>query len=242
MLRRYGYSGFQHLAQATLVSRWRQGYWLMLTTASAYFDESGVDPAHQFAIVAGFVASTDMWCEFDRRWQEFMRNKPTELHWKKYIQRNCVSFAKLARTFSIKAINVTLRQSNLQRFPPRNGSDRISHMVNLFSSPYAVCSFICCGLLDEWANQEHLEGPVKVVFDAGSSEEAYFRRGYEEAFTSKKNTLLSRVPIFEDDNTVLPLQAAHLYAWLLFKTNNTKRGTEASRAVKIIEEQGHVIP
>src|SRR5712664_2485408 len=93
------YSAFEHYAQAVLVSRWKEGYWLMLTVGTtAYFDESRIDPSHNVAVVAGFVASTDMWSGLDKKWKRLMEDKPPKLHWKKYVQQECVAFAKLART------------------------------------------------------------------------------------------------------------------------------------------------
>jgi hypothetical protein len=236
-------SGFQNLAEAVLISRWKQGYWFMATIGTAaYFDESRVDPSHKVAVVAGFVATTDMWIGFEKKWAALISDKPAKLPWKNYVQRNSIPFAKLARTYSLKAINFPLRQDSFPLFPARRGSDRTTHMVNIFSSAYSACSFVCCALLDAWAADRQLRKcitPVKVVFDHGTPHQIHFERGYIEYYKSRPETYLSRVPLFEDDNTILPLQAAHLYAWLLSRAHN---GTgRENKALEIINRQGHVM-
>jgi len=62
-------------------------------------------------VVAGVVATTDMWSGFEKKWNALTQDKPPKLQWKKYVQQHCVEFAQLARTFSLKAISFPLKQA-----------------------------------------------------------------------------------------------------------------------------------
>jgi hypothetical protein len=228
-----------------------RGYWFMATIGTtAYFDDSRTDRKHDTAVVAGLVSTTDMWCGLERKWERLMRDKPSRLPWKKYVQQNCVPFAKLARTFSLKAIGVPIPHSILEIVrrsiePARkHGEGRVtSHILCLISEAYSFCSFGCCETLDSWAHEQaQISRPVKVVFDAGSSHEVLLRRGYEEYYKKMKrdDTYLSHDPLSDDDDIVLPLQAAHLYSWLLAKKANGDNSEV--EALEIICDKGHGIP
>jgi hypothetical protein len=237
------YSAFAHLAQALLVGRWKQGYWLMM---NAYFDESRIDPSHQFSVVAGFVSSTDLWTNFEKMWSRQMALKPKRVKWKKYIQQNPIPFAQIARTYSYKAINFPCSRARFQEMhsehvEPISREKRKGHIF-LIDNVYAFCSSMCCESLDYWAKGKKLNRstPIKVVFDKGSEYEYSLEKGYQSYFSQKSKTYLCGAPIFDQDDFILPLQAAHLFAWLLSKHyNEAKSEGPEHEALKIICERGH---
>lgn len=227
-----------------MVGLWKEGYWLVATVGvSAYFDESGVDRSHRIAVVAGFVATTDMWTEFERQWSKQMAHKPPKLKWKKYVQQECVSFSKIARKFSLKAIDCPCTHGIFQAFseaePSPINNENASSGLRI-TSIYEYCSLICCEILDNWANERKLkrvDTPIKVIFDKGSEHQAMLDRGYETYYKRKTNTYLRGAAIFERDDVLLPLQAAHLFAWLLSKHHNNR--TPERKALDIIMRDGH---
>jgi Protein of unknown function (DUF3800) len=222
------------LAEAVLVSRWDRGYWFMGTTA--YFDESGVDRSHRIAVVAGFVASTKDWIAFEVAWKKQMAQKPPRMKWKKYVQAECVPFARIAREFSMKAINCPCDHKAFEFIIGSSKNDFVGRLDNI----YSFCSRWCCQILDNLVSEREMpEGalPVKVVFDKGSEHERSLDRGYTAYYGSAKDTRLCGCPIFDNDETILPLQAAHLFAWLLSKHYNLRKPEK--EALRIIGSEGH---
>jgi len=245
------YSPFEHLAQAVLLSRWKQGYWFMGTIGTtAYFDDSCLDASHNIGLVAGFIATTDMWCHLEKKWSQLMSKKPPRLKWKNYVQRNCLYFAHLAKTYTLKAVGFSLPNREYKPIFDLWQAAVMPHARNLhryipylMSEAGAFCSFMCCEQLDTWAHERKLRKslhPIKVVFDKGSEFQHSLEKGYEAYYSSKKTYLLS-TPIFDSDEDVLPLQAAHLFAWLLSRSNNQALSGESpeSKALNIIREGNH---
>ena len=110
----------------------------------------------------------------------------------------------------------------------------------LLDSAYSFCCFGCCLQLDNWAHDRKPRKEitlVKVIFDLGGEHEIALKRGYEAFYNDNPHTYLSKVASFEDDDTVLPLQAAHLYAWLTSRAYNNK--PSENQALDIIRRDGH---
>jgi hypothetical protein len=209
---------------------------------TAYFDESRDDPNHAFAVVAGFVASMDAWDEFELRWASLMVDKPPRLHWKNFVQNrdHNVAFSKVIRDCGLHPIDSAFPQIGMRLLRAANvqtkGLDKARRMLDF---PYSICAITCCEYLDIWAHLQKLrkeERPIKVVFDDGNAFELVLKRAYKAFYSAKSNTYLSTTPSFEDDDCVLPLQAAHLYAWLLSKSQN-ERKPESEALNNILE--GH---
>ena len=53
----------------------------------------------------------------------------------------------------------------------------------------------------------------------------------------KENSLLSKVPLFEDDEEVLPILGADLYAWLLSKNYNSLLVGEEIEALNLLHQR-----
>ena len=60
-----------------------------MTIFSAYFDESGIDHASEFCILAGYVGGVGQWRRFERNWKKILaRYKVNEFHAKRFFQRD----------------------------------------------------------------------------------------------------------------------------------------------------------
>jgi hypothetical protein len=229
-----------------MVGRWKRGVWLMATVGTtAYFDESSVDQSHSVCVVAGFVASTDMWIGFEKLWKRALA-KRGKLTWKKYVQAHPARFAEIAHGHTLKAIqfhcsHTLFRVMHDKHVRPIAKENR-TNLVNLMDSPYAHCSAACCDILDNWARDKKLRRsivPIKVIFDKGASHQVQLERGYKAYYKQKKGTYLIGEPIFESDDCLVPLQASHLLAWLLSKHYNNR--TPENEALEIICKNNHMV-
>src|SRR5260370_2593330 len=175
---------------------------------SAYFDESRLD--ENFPVVAGFCNPVDLWIICEEQLRRSLRDKPANISAKKYVRRNCVEFAKIIAAFTLRPICTTMERSavgHLWKFKGM-GEDR-------FANAYASCSWACCEMLDDFAVSQRWKKPIKVVFDDGAPGKIHLDRGYRDYYAKKENSLLSKIPLFEDDEETLPILVADLYAWLL---------------------------
>ncbi len=72
----------------------------------------------------------------------------------------------------------------------------------------------------------------EVVFDDGHSDKSYLERGYKFYCSRHPNTALPAVPLFKEDKSLQPLQAAHHYAWLVSKSLNEQYESNELRTIE----------
>lgn len=210
----------------------------------AYFDESCVDPSHPFPVVAGFVATTDMWQGFEKQWAKVVAENPA-LDDKKYHRirsefrpewseqarirhAEVLKATQMRCVYFLRPLYVTFERKLFERM---YSFTNVKLKAPLFSSAYAICSFACSVLLDDWAkkNLHDRSWPVKVVFDDGNENKRFLERGYRKYYEDFPETALSKEPQFEDGETVAPLKAADTYAWHLAKYYNSGQESEVLR-------------
>jgi hypothetical protein len=201
----------------------------VIAPSSAYFDESRID--ENFPVVAGFWNPVDLWIVCEEQLQRGLRNKPENISAKKYVRGNCLQFAKIISTFTLYPICTTIERAaagHLWEFKGM-GEDR-------FANAYANCAWACCEMLDNHGIAQGWKKPIKVVFDDGAPGKIYLDRGYRDYYAKKEYSLLSKVPLFEDDEEVLPILTADLYAWLLARHYNAMLVGEEIEALNLIHQ------
>jgi hypothetical protein len=196
---------------------------------SAYFDESRLE--ENFPVVAGFCNPVDLWIVCEEKLRDALRHKPEGLAAKKYVRGHSLEFAKILSVFTLHPICATMEKVALRHLWKFKGMGE-----DRFANAYASCSWACCEMLDDHAISQGWRKPIKVVFDDGAAGKIYLERGYRDYYAKKENSLLSKVPIFEDDEEVLPILAADLYAWLLARHYNATLVGEEIEALNLIHQ------
>jgi hypothetical protein len=226
------YSGVEHLAKTVLLGKWQDGVWAFMAVvapSAAYFDESRLD--ENFPVVAGFWNPVDLWIVCEEQLQRALRHKPENITAKKYVRGRSLEFAKILSAFTLYPLSATVERDavgHLWKFKGM-GDDR-------FANAYATCAYACCEMLDDHGIQQGWQKPIKVVFDDGAAGKIYLERGYRDYYAKKENSLLSKVPLFEDDEEVLPILAADLYAWLLSRHYNSTLVGEEIEALNTLHQ------
>jgi len=226
----------EHLCKALFVGKWRVSLWAFMSAIdyfTTYFDETRVDDGSPFPVVAGFCNTYDVWEFFEKKWKEASKHIPDHVV-KKYFRyrpslqnspedeqryKDSLILSQIMRDFTLWPIHVSIEKEFFQ--PTFDKVDKRAHP--LLSGAYAVCSFVCCELLDGLATEQRFKrehGPIKVVFDKGNADERWLEKGYKEYYSEKQNTYLKKKPLFEDDEDLIPLRAADAYAWLLGRKYN----------------------
>lgn len=186
-----------------------------------FFDESISDG--QVLVLAGVLATAERWEEFVDEWQSRLDVAPWDAF--KMSQANYkwgetgLEHAKwhyfTLRKFAQGGIAVAVPIEPLQKVVKELGLPPSDKSMWALDNPYmwAAVTLIRCTILsqEKWGLTE----PVDFIFDE-RIEESAVRLGWEVfecRASAEERRLIGRKPIFEDDERVLPLQAADMWAW-----------------------------
>jgi hypothetical protein len=223
-----------------------------MVTSAAYFDETRVDGSHRFPVVAGFWSSLEKWTMFEEEWVKAFPRIPKK-HGRARSKQpdaqryaDALAMAKLIREFAVLSVYVTIEKRAFQYLEGRFLKNIKKSDAPHLSTLYAVCTFFCCEVLDSFfkfamEEDKSLRVPIKVVFDDGNEYKDWLDRGYRARYSNNLETYLAKVPLFEDDETLPPLRAADLYAWLLGRYFNERQETKALKILKRIPSWHEVL-
>ncbi|HEY4926180.1 MAG TPA: DUF3800 domain-containing protein [Roseiarcus sp.] len=194
----------------------------VIVMLQAYVDGSGNgDPKH--LVLAGHIATDAVWAEFSRAWHSRlaeagipyfkmfeMQNKPEVAGW----------FYRLIEEHDIKAsIAVVIYTDQLVdveksiKWPPY--IDRVELGLNPY---YWALKYIVVTIAQK-QKEFGFDEPIDFVFDEEGEKvnipaawAALKRNSHPEILA-----MLGDMPIYRDDKTTMPLQAADLYAWWALK-------------------------
>ena len=212
---------------------------------TSYFDESCVDGRDRYAVIAGFLATTDIWQLFEPKYAELLGKVPPGISDKRYGRaklgmdeqriQHAREVATLAASMSLRAIVTVLDTEAFRPVFLRFAKARDASI--LLSNAYSTCAFYCCELIDAWAERDGINNavPIKTIFDEGAPHWDQFNRGYRKYYGHKvETTHLDPIPIPQSDETVLQLKAADQFAW--FISRNWNLG-EQGEILEIFQQQ-----
>jgi hypothetical protein len=192
---------------------------------SAYFDESTGNKSPVF-VVAGFLSQDALWHQFECEWkvvlgdfgitafhaQHFAMRKKQFSGWDEPKRRRLLSalldIIQRRAQFGFATVVHGAAFRDLFR-----GKDRAE-----VGSIYRLCCTCCFSQVGEWAQKNYQIEPIAHFFDAGNKNAGEVLNTYQEI---KKRP--DRVPwrlgaiVFESDEVLVPLQAADLAAYELWK-------------------------
>jgi hypothetical protein len=193
----------------------------------AYVDGSGTGDPDLF-VLAGYIASASVWEEFSKQWKARLAEANLK-YFKMYemSQRTEIAawFYRLIEEHDLRAaISCTINVSDLTkvcaaiRWPAR--------MTNLeaVSNPYYFAFRAVIDILAQYQGQLKIDAPVDFIFD----EESEKANTLKHAELIKINSapefakLMGGTPIYLNDKSTMPLQAADLYAWWVRKWEREK--------------------
>jgi hypothetical protein len=193
-----------------------------LLMLKAYVDESGRD--EEYFVLAGYIATAEIWADaFAPHWQNLIELGPPHhskidafhmvdmvwdlerCSWFYRVIEECV-LAEISCTISVTGLHKAVRD-----FPWPWDLDNIQALTN----PYY---FGFKAIVHMLAQNQHLLGitePVDFIFDNTHEKGECMEMWDRMQFFSRPEvrSLTGDPPIFRDDKTTLPLQAADLYAY-----------------------------
>jgi hypothetical protein len=188
----------------------------------AYVDASGKGD-RRFLVIAGYIATAETWDDFSKAWKS--RLDCAQLPYFKMNQMTSRLeiagwFYRLIEEHNIKAsIACIINTAELVEVEKSIKYPSYITNPNSADNPYYWGFKYTIGILAERQRELDLAEPVNFIFDE-DSEKSKIPRAWDlikKAARSDLSTLMGNMPVFRDDAKTMPLQAADLYAWWVFK-------------------------
>jgi hypothetical protein len=213
---------------------------VVLVDPQRIVDASGNEPNSPFFVLGGFVAPAVKWAAFSEAWQavldippklEYFRmteaaNMSGQFHrrfgWTEAMRNDrVISFARIARKFASIRVSAWIRRADFD-----------THILSLpalvrslgVDNPYVMLVNQIVLAVATFGSQHGVNTPCDYIFDSeeGFDEEVFanwpnVKRLLELTGRSDVSQFVGERPIFRDDKSFLPLQAADLYAWQVRK-------------------------
>lgn len=189
-----------------------------------YVDGSGTGN-HDLFVMAGYVASAQAWANFSREWQQRLDMRPplpyfkmSEMGWSpERIERASWFYRVIEEHVSLAiscVIPVQMFQRCMRAAPWPAGID-----LSLVDNPYYVAFHAMVNGLAHEQTAWGIKKPVDFIFDEESIRKFDLDDWYRMkiAATPEARAVMGDPPIYRNDITTLPLQAADLYAWWVRK-------------------------
>lgn len=191
----------------------------------AYFDDSTSDEQDKILVLAGCVQSYKVWSDFSLRWEAALAETPSIRHfhmrearalegeflgWKRKDRDNKISLlANIVESYRPWVMVVWLS---------RNEHEEILKPIApfLLRQPYVSLFYAAIMQLARWHLDMGIALPVEYIFDDQGEigrDAALWYQHIKSWQPAEIAALMGGSPKFENDEMVLPLQAADMLAW-----------------------------
>jgi len=196
-----------------------------LLMLQAFIDGSGTGSG-DVLVLAGYIASANAWIGFTEDWQRLLDYRSPHYRMLSYFKmkemksspedlERCAWFYRVIEKHVLAAVSCTVSVSDLvkavQNFPWPVWINEV-HVLN---NPYYFAFKAITDMLAQHQSKLGITEPVDFVFDNESEKKRCIEAWDELKQNSRPDVraLMGDTPIYRDDKTALPLQAADLYAY-----------------------------
>ena len=190
---------------------------LMLT---AFMDDSDMSGEGPMAVLAGWLMSSSQWADFSDDWRkEVLTLGGERLKVFKPTTRDLRDERNKARLLAAMALIGRYNPLGLLATIPHGPfkAEMAKVAKKRLRSPYLYASVGMVLLLTKDLTKRNVEGPVDFVFDYQPGQTGpitqHWDSLYRSSWTGDRYILKKSPPKFEDDESIVALQAAHLLAW-----------------------------
>jgi hypothetical protein len=202
-----------------------------------FIDGSGTGDPNWF-VLAGYLSTAERWADFSTEWQRLIDMRSPHYRALDYFKMNemtsdadrerCGWFYRVIEDHALMALSVVVNVQDLRNAAiERNWEAKVGDVPALMNPYFIAFDFIITGLAQHSA-KIGLNGPVDFVFD-NESQKATCIQAWEAVKKSVADDckrFVGDTPIYRDDKTTLPLQAADLYAYWVREWAQTGMITE----------------
>jgi hypothetical protein len=200
---------------------------MIIEGMEGYFDDSGSSSREPVFVLAGFIATTEQWASFSKKWAAkidgagLVRFKMAEAMglygefkkgWSPSTRDKFVlELAEIVADHVFHRFDVSLRRKDFDDLLRR------AALIPELDDPYYLLFQSTCRSVFERQHRLGLTQPCDFIFDEQGSvglRAVTWWPGIKDWFHPKVHHLIGSPPIFRNDVRFRPLQAADMYAWL----------------------------
>jgi len=193
---------------------------------TGYFDDSGTSPTNSVVAVAGYIGSVSQWQKFNTEWNALLSdfNVPmmhrTDLEsfvgdfvgWNPEKRNRFVNKAQeiIKRRTYVAIGNSVIRADFEEVFP--------DILKNFYGGAYGYCAMLCIARARRWCEKVKQAGPIDWVFEAGTAGSTQVDIMMKAICSNESMRRDFRINGWSfRDKTTIPLQAADVIAYEIFK-------------------------
>jgi hypothetical protein len=200
----------------------------------AYLDDSRSENGNGTFVLAGYIARADRWAAFAKEWEELLPFVPLDSKNQRNFKMSLMAmndermervppFFKVIEKHVLASISVRINVKDLQAAKRRIVFPDCDIDFGYVDNPYL---FTIRALYDQfhihksqWSNFIPTDESVDFIFDDDSDKATVLSEWarYIDNRSNEVKDLYGAAPRFENDEVVLPLQAADLWAWWVRK-------------------------
>jgi hypothetical protein len=191
----------------------------------AYFDDSCSDGDNKILVLAGCVQSYKVWADFSISWEAALVRTPSIRHFHMRDARHLEGEFKRwkakdrdEKIHFLATVVETFRPWTIVAWVSRKEHDTIVKPIapSMINHAYFDLFYAVILKLAHWHEDMGIKLPVEYVFDEQGKlgdDAAIWHRHIKSWQAAEVAALMGGTPKFENDEWVLPLQAADMLAW-----------------------------
>jgi hypothetical protein len=210
----------------------------LIRAPQAVVDDSGSEPQSRVFVLAGFVSTGDGWANFAPEWRAVLDEPPALDYFKMTEAANfggqfsrargwderkrddrLIRLCGVIRKHSMLTIQAAVRNDHFEKYIKTIPTNERTLMVD---SPYALVFTQIILAMATFGDRVGIEEACEFIFDRQDGFDLTALAAWSNMKAQLKNSTRSDLarfigpdPVFRDDKTFLPLQAADLFAWHL---------------------------
>jgi len=212
----------------------------ILVPVEFYFDESGTDAKGPAFVVAGYVATTAQWLAFEERWRKTLKDFNVQTFHMHDLEQRCVEFSGwnaetciALQSRLIEIINQTVMVGlacGISLADYRAAAPPELHADIRFG--YLLCFYECLMGIHHYMEGHDSVEPIKLLFDQQAEYSPMMTKVYTRLrrHLGYPDWMVAEIG-FADRRQRVPLQAADLFAYEMFK-HLTHRAVEPWRNLR----------
>jgi hypothetical protein len=225
-----------------------------LTLFQAFADDSAAETGDQRLFLAGYINTDENWQTFSDTWAGALRDAPS-IPYFRMSEANArrgpfEGWSEANRDKKLLALAAVINQLKPMSFEFSVSRREYYRLIRPnaprgIGTPHFVCTFLTIGGIARYVSDEGLDVPIEFIFDeqVGVSDDTdLFFTHMKGNLPPEARRLIRGNPVYRDDKSTMPLQAADMLAWHLRREHEfgALPAGAASMADVLRNEKGHL--
>jgi hypothetical protein len=207
-----------------------------------YFDDSGTGANDSVVVVAGYIASLLQWQRFDQEWRSLLSEFGVRVMHRAELENFRGEFVgwtpakrdvfvqkaqRIIRRRTYVAIGIAVIKSDFEKIIPET-------LKRFYGGAYGFCAILCLARAKRWFDKAKQKDPIDWVFEAGTAGSGQIGHLLDAIYAKvemRNDFRLGRWTFAGKD--VVPLQAADVIAYEIFKHAVNRAVTQPRRKVRL---------